>query len=179
MTELVTSVQTDIIESAFAAVNIRDTVAPHKGGKLYKDVSSSVVVAATEAWQRIRELLEQASRKGWDTVQTMVDDVNNHIDALAKELREEAEDFKKFLLEKLQELMRETFDVVLRSIRSQVQIGDATYVLTSIQLESKLVYSSSIEASVTALCKFVGKGEAVVTGTYMQPTSGASTPSDG
>lgn len=173
MTQLVTSVHTDIVESAFATVKLVGKANAHTGGKLYKDTSNPVVAAASEAWERIRELLNQAARKGWDAVQTMVDDVNNHIEELAKDLKEQADEFKRFLLEKLQELMRETFDFVLRSVRSQIQIGDAKYVLNSVQLESKLVYSSSIEASITALCKFVGKGEIAVTGTYTLATGDA------
>jgi hypothetical protein len=171
MTDLVTNVQLDVVEAAFAAVKIVGRADARSDSKLYKDTSSPVVTAASEAWERIRDLLNQAARKGWDAVQSMVDDVNAHINELALELKGEAEEFKKYLLEKLQELMRETFDFVLRSIRSRIQVGEASYVLNSVDLESKLVYSSSIEGSVTALCKFVGKGETVVKGTYVLATN--------
>lgn len=174
MTQLVSAVHIDIVDAAFAKVVLAAPVAVRRDGKLYKDLSGPVVAAATEIWERIRELLNHAARKGWDVAQQMLDDVNIHITALAEELKEHAHEFRALLLERLQDLMRETFDLVLRSVRSRIQIGEATYILGSVQLESKLVYTSSIEASVTALCKFVGQGETVVKGTYTLMNSPAT-----
>ena len=76
---------------------------------------------------------------------------------------------KRRLLKQLRLVISETFDLILSSMRSEVKIRDLTYRLTSVELQQKLVFSGSIEASLTALCKFVGSGEFVVTGSYAVP----------
>jgi vacuolar-type H+-ATPase subunit D/Vma8 len=166
MTRLVTSVHTDIVDSLFRKVVLATSDGSQSGAALYKDTSSPVIAAAREAWEKIQSLLKHAARKGWQASQQMLDEFSAYVEDVSAELAEQADQFRAFLLEKLHELIRETFDFVLRSIRSRLVIGGSTYVLKSVELETKLVYSSSIEASVTTLCKFVGEGEAVVTGSY-------------
>jgi hypothetical protein len=166
MMQLVSSVQSDIIDSVFDKVHLITTDAAAPGIALYKDTPSIVTVAATETWEKIRNLVSFAARKGWEAAHEMLDVLSLHIEQVSAELVELADTFRAFILKKLHELIRETFDFVLRSIRSKLEIGESTYVLNTIELETKLVYSNSIEASLTTLCKFIGQGEAVVTGRY-------------
>jgi len=58
------------------------------------------------------------------------------------------------------------FDQILSSLRIEIKIGEVPYRLKTLELQQKLVFSGSIEASVTTLCKFVSSGELSVQGSY-------------
>ena len=56
--------------------------------------------------------------------------------------------------------------LVLGSLQNELSVGDARFELSQLDLEHKLILSSSIQSNLTALCKFVGAGEMVVKGSY-------------
>jgi hypothetical protein len=70
---------------------------------------------------------------------------------------------------KLRQLMQNMVQMVMKSINSEILIGDTKYALNSIELEIKLTYSGAIEASLTTVGKFIGTGELSVTGKYALP----------
>lgn len=166
MTELIVSTCGNVVDTAFARVTLITTGPEGIGDALHKLSAGAVAAAAGEVWERVRVVLNQAARDGWTGVQVAVDDMNRFIEERAAELYDDAVAFRRLLHDKLQELMRETVDIVLRSVRSRITVGEGVFVLKSIELETKVVYSASLEASITALCKFLGSGETVVTGTY-------------
>jgi hypothetical protein len=166
MTQLVTSLGEDLIDKAFKAVLIIPKSDARPGGNLYKLQLSEPTAAAAEAWAKIKDLLKDAARAGWDAVKSKADGVLQFIEDQAQRLGEWAEDFRQLILTKIHELMQETYDLILGSFRPQIGIGGSTYVLNSFELNCKLVFSGSIEGSLTTLCKFVASGETAITGTY-------------
>ena len=63
-------------------------------------------------------------------------------------------------------MIGETFDVMLGALRPALAIGGVTYRMASINMEQKLIFSGSLDISVTSLCKLLGSGELVLKGTY-------------
>lgn len=165
MTQLIMPVQGDVVEIVFSKVHFTSG-GPGVGDNFGKVASDSVVTAATEVWEKIKTLLLEASKRGWDAVQPLVTELNAIVEDRANELMHEAARFRNLLLDKLNEAMQEVLELVLRSIKSRVRIGEDNFTLASIDLQTKLVYSGSIEASITALCKFVASGETTITGKY-------------
>lgn len=166
MSELVIPAGSNIVDAAFAKVTLTSETAGAIGGNLQKLSTKDFVAAASEVWERVRTVLNQAARDGWVSVQKAVVDLGQFVEERAAELYDDAAQFRQLLLDKLHELMRETVDIVLRSVRSRITVGEDIFVLRSIDLETKIVYSGSIEASITAICKFLGSGETVVKGKY-------------
>jgi hypothetical protein len=166
MTQLLASAGENVVDVALAKVSIVTSKIPAGGGRLNTSKPGPVESAASETWEKIRILVKEASRKGWEAAKPLIDDVLAFIDARAEELRSSADQFRKLIIEKIHELIRETTNLILISVRNSVQIGNQSYLLNSIELQTKLVFSGSVEGSITALCKFVGSGELVVTGKY-------------
>ena len=166
MTQIIATVPSDVIQAVFAKISLTESFSSLPGGKLYKDAAGPIMAAVREIWERRRELLSYSARNGWDAAQSGLDEINTKVDELVEKLEEQAEAFQELLLAKLRELMRETVDFVLRSVRCRIDLGGFSYVLNSIELETKLVYSTSIEGLLTVLCKFVGNGELKLVGTY-------------
>ena len=166
MSELVMSAGGNIVDAAFARVTLTSDSVKAIGSDLQKLSTAALAAAAGEVWEKVRSVLNQAARDGWISVQKAVADLGQFIEERAAELYDDAVQFRQLILDKLHELMRETVDIVLRSVRSKITIGEDIFVLKTIDLETKLVYSASIEASITVLCKFIGSGETVVKGKY-------------
>jgi hypothetical protein len=166
MTQTLTAVDEALLDAVFAKVGVLTSTAKPKTGSLKKLIPPLVETAVSEAWEKIRALVKEVSRKGWEKTTSLLDEVIAFIDVSAAELENLADEFRKLLVQKIHELMQETSDLILNSIRTKVQVGDQHYVLNSVQLQTKLVFSASIEGSLTTLCKFIGSGETVVTGTY-------------
>lgn len=166
MTELIVPVTGNIVEHVLARISFDVPVAGGVSSNYQKLTTPAAVAAAKEVWARIERVLKQAALDGWDAVREEVKAVNAFFEERANELLGEATQLREAVMQKLREAMHGILDFVLSSVRTRVKIGEDTYTLGSIDLQSKLVYSSSIEASVTALCKFVASGEAVVTGKY-------------
>jgi len=165
MAELVVTFTGDIVKVAFSRIEQLQRAAVLEDSALYA-VSDVVNAAFTEAWLKIEELVGDALKLGWETTKERVASVAGYVMDASAKLGNKAAEFQERLLKQLRLLISETFDVILSSMRSEVKIGDLLYRLASVELQQKLVFSGSIEASLTALCKFVGSGEFVVTGSY-------------
>jgi len=166
MTALLVPVTGNVLDVVLRNITFEVAVAGSVSSNYQRLSTPAAIAAAKEVWARIERVLKQAARDGWDAVREEVKAVGEFLDARAAELLNEAAELRDVLIQKLREAMQGMHDFVLGSIRTRVKIGEDTYVLGSIDLESKLVYSGSIEASITALCKFVASGESVVTGKY-------------
>lgn len=166
MTALLVPVTGNVLDVVLRNITFEVAVAGSVSSNYQRLSTPAAIAAAKEVWTRIERVLKQAARDGWDAVREEVKAVGEFLDARAAELLNEAAELRDALIDKLREAMQGIHDFVLGSIRTRVKIGEDTYVLGSIDLESKLVYSGSIEASITALCKFVASGESVVTGKY-------------
>lgn len=166
MTELLVPVTDNALEAVLARITFDVPPSGRVTGHYQKLTAPAAIAAAKEVWVEIEKVLRKAAIDGWDAVREEVRLVGDFFDARAAELLNEAGQLRDALIQKLREAMQGIHDFVLGSIRTRIKIGEDEYVLGSIDLESKLVYSGSIEASITALCKFVASGETVVTGKY-------------
>lgn len=166
MTALVIAVSLNLIDEAMDSVNISEPGGQLSQTSLQKLGSGRVAAAVSETWEKLRELLHDATRRGWEAVQSEAENFSAYIKDLAEELEDEAEAFREMLASKLHTLMQEMTDKLLRSVRNRLLVGGDVYLLNAVTVQSKLVYSGSIDISLTALCKFVATGEMVVTGTY-------------
>jgi hypothetical protein len=129
-------------------------------GMCVRDV---VNAAFTEAWLKIEELVGDSLKLGWEHTKERVGSVAGYVTDASVRLGNKAVEFQERLLKQPRLLISETFDLIFSSMRSEIKIGDLSYRLVLVELQQKLVFSGSIEASLTALCKFVGSGEFVVT----------------
>lgn len=166
MTALIVPVTGNIVEHVLARISFDLPATDGVSSNYQRLRTPAAIAAAKEVWGKIEKVLKQAAIDGWEAVKEEVRLVNAFFEERAAELLNEAVELREAVIEKLREAMQGILDFVLSSIRTRVKIGEDSYALGSIDLESKLVYSSSIEASITSLCKFVASGEAVVTGKY-------------
>lgn len=179
--QIVTAIGPNIVDELFDNLEKAHATLPDEGrvrfgARLYKIQSQPVVVtAAAETWEKIKDLFKRVSRNGWAAAKVQFDSVMQFIGDRARELGKMAEEYEALLLAKLQELMRETSEFLLKSASPQVQIGQQLYTLNSINLETKLLFTASVEASVATLGKFLGTGEATIKGTYSVSTASLST----
>jgi hypothetical protein len=166
MIALVIAVSLNLIDEAMDSVDITEPAGQLSQTALQQLGSGRVAAAVSEAWEKIRVLLHDVARRGWEAAQSEAELIGNYIGSVVEELEEEAEAFREMLASKLHTLMQEMTDKLLRSVRNRLLVGGDVYLLNAVTVQSKLVYSGSIDISLTALCKFVGTGEMVVTGTY-------------
>jgi hypothetical protein len=165
MPELVVTLTGDIVKTAFSRAEALAQTTLLKDTALF--AASDVLSAAfEEAWLKIQELVGDSLRLGWEHTKERVASVSGYITDASAKLGNKAAEFQDLLLKQLRLVISETFDLILSSMRNEVKIGDLSYRLASVELQQKLVFSGSVEASITALCKFVGSGEFVVTGSY-------------
>lgn len=184
MIQIITAVGPNIVDKLFAEVKVDHPVPPTDGEafggeRMYKIQSTPVVTAATETWEQIHGFLKRISRDGWDAVKADFAGLMDFISARTRELGELAEEYEQLLVEKLHEMMRKASAFLLKSVNLEVEVGKQLYTLTSIELETKVVFSASIEASVATLGKFLGSGTTTITGTYSilgAPTIGENAP---
>jgi hypothetical protein len=170
MNELILTLDEDLVQAAFRRVDSIWTVSKLSDSSLYS-ASSAVDAAVTEAWQKMEDVLGECLRAGWASVENHVSEVVTYVKDAASKLGNKANQFREILLAKLRAVISATFDLVLSTMRSEVKVGDSTYRLKSVNLQQKLVFSGSLESSLTALCKFVSSGELVVQGAYEAPTA--------
>ena len=169
MNELILALDEDLVQAAFKRVESTWAVSKLGDSALYA-ASSAVDAAVTEAWQKVEDVVGECLRAGWETVEGHVSEVVAYVKDAASKLGNKANQFREILLSKLRAVISATFDLVLSTMRIEVKIGDSTYCLKSVNLQQKLVFSGSLEGSLTALCKFVSSGELVVQGAYEAPT---------
>jgi hypothetical protein len=159
----------DLIERAFEQIDIAspsaNTVA-RGDSKLYANPISILEAAIGDAWLKIQTLVTKCARQGKQFIQEQVSDFMSYVEATTKELGSNADNFRLRLLEKIQEIMCETFDLMLKALRTEIMVGHRKLVLKSIDLEQKLTYTASLEVSLTSLCEFAGGGELTVKGAY-------------
>jgi hypothetical protein len=182
--QIVIAIGPYIVDELFDKVDITHLIPPSDttltaGSRLYKiQLQPIVVAAAGETWEKVRDLLKTIARDGWEATKVKFDSLMKFISDRTRELGSLAEEYEQLLLEKLHELMRNTSELLLKSINQQIQIGRQIYTLNSVNLETKLLFTGSIEASVATIGKLLGTGEVSVTGIYSipgSPTSGEST----
>ena len=170
--QIVSAIGPSFIDDLFDSVEISKPIPPEINGarisgRLYKlALADTVVVAATETWDRIREFLKQVTRDGWETAKVQFRELMDSIREQSRILGKLAEEYEQLLLEKVHEMVRKTSEFLLKSVSSQVQVGQLVFTLSAINVETKLLFSASIEASVATLGKFLGSGEATVKATY-------------
>ena len=105
---------------AFAKVGVLASTAKSKTGTLKKSIPPHIESAVSEAWEKIRALVKEVSRKGWEKTTSLLDEVIAFIDVSAAQLENLANEFRKLLVQKIHELMQETSDLILNSIRTRV-----------------------------------------------------------
>lgn len=164
MTQLVVAVTGDLVKTAFKSVG-NEGVKVREEAAL-QSISDAVRATLERAWVKIEDVVGTCLLRGWEDAKELVSEVSTFVAQEAEKLGQQAVEFRQLLLERLRSVISETFDLVLASMRSEVRLGEVSYRLESIDLEHKLVFSSSVKASLTALCKFVGSGELVVKGSY-------------
>lgn len=164
MSDLILALEVDVVREVFKKVE--ESWASKIGYAALYSPSSAVEAAVTEAWQKIEDVVGQCLRSGWELAQSRVSDVINYVQTTASHLGNKANEFREILLAKLRNAISATFDLVLSAMRSEVKVGGLIYRLKSVKLQQKLVFSGSVEGSLTALCKFVSSGELVVEGAY-------------
>lgn len=180
MNALTFAAPTDVIADVLDSVAPQRASDPAVKGGLAGAHGTAYEAACKEAWVRFRVLVEQCARDGYDATRAAIADFVTRTGEVADELGAAGQAFRQHVLGKIRDTIVATFDALLGCMRSRVELGGRSYVLDSINLEHKLVYSGSLEASLTALCKFVGTGEMVVKGAYTLerggPGSGATEP---
>ena len=122
--------------------------------------------AAADAWNRLRTLVEDSVRVGAVAVQAEVERFVAFVAETAATLGKRGEEFRRWILAKVRELIAGTFDGLLALLRTDIIVGTRSYVLETVSMEHKVVYSGSLKASLTELVQFSGGGEFVLTGSY-------------
>jgi hypothetical protein len=168
MPELVVILTGDVVKTAFSRAEQPQLTTSPQDSALYS-VTGVFDAAFAEAWLMIEELVGDSLRLGWEQTKGRVASVADYVKNASVQLGNKSAEFQERLLKRLRLVVSETFDLILSSMRNEIKIGDRSYRLTSVELQQKLVFSGSLEASLTALCKFVGSGEFTVTGSYAIP----------
>lgn len=166
MNALTYAAPTDVIQEVLQAVAPGAALGEVATDALGGAVGGGLDSAVREAWVRFRSIVERCARDGYEAVRAEITSFTDHVEMVAAELGARADVFREQIREKIRETIVATFDALLGCMRSTVLLGGRTYMLDSIDLEHKLVYSGSLEMSLTSLCKFVGGGELVVKGSY-------------
>lgn len=166
MTDIIVPVGDGMIRSVMSDTVFETSHDTDVSDNLQKLSSPAVIVAAKEAWSKITHLLESAATYGWEKAQEELELVTAFVEECSAELMAEAEQMKKLLVEKLHEAMQEMVNFILGSLRSRLTIGTDQYILDTIDLQTTLIFSGSLQASLASLCKFLASGETAVTGSY-------------
>lgn len=168
MSTMTVAVTYDLIAEAFALVNSADQAAPdaHSGASKLDSNADELAAAIEVAWIKITTLVEKCTSKGKTIIQDEVALLMQHVEETGERLRQHGKEFRQRLLEKVREMIGRTFDVMLKAMRSDIVVGNRKLVLKTLNLEQKLVFSGSLQVSLTSLCEFAGSGELTVTGTY-------------
>lgn len=137
-----------------------------QSGLLYKGGSAALNIALDETWEQIREALNTAFHHGWEAAKDFVQKVKDKVKDTSERLGQEAALYRARLLEKLQEALQETYNLMLGSLKQQVMVGEIGLPLKGIEIEFKLVLTGSVEVSLTSLCKAAASGEMTIKGSY-------------
>ena len=168
MSIMTVAVTYDLIARAFEQVEISKpspSTANIGAAKAYSR-APEVEAALGDAWLKIKSLLERCANQGKEIIRSEVATFIQYVDSTGKELDALAKDFRDRLLEKIREMIAATFDLLLRALRSDIVVGERKLALKSIELEQKLMFSGSLQISLTSLCELAGTGELTVTGSY-------------
>ena len=167
MAQLTFAIDEDIVRRA---LDSSEPSVHHVGesgsGGLYAADTNLFDAATTEAWAKLRALVEKCTRQGTDFVKEEVVAFVEFVEETGQALGARAGQLREWILTKIRELITKTFDLLLAALRTEITIGSRRYVLESVELEQKLIYSGSLQASLTELCEFTGGGELTLTGSY-------------
>ena len=145
-----------------------------RGAELHSSALDIFEAATVEAWHRLRGLVENAARQGAAVVQGEIVNFLEFVNETGRALGVRAEEFSAWVLHKVRELTTRTFDYLFGSLRAEVVIGERTFVLDSVELQQKVVFSGSLKTSLVELCSFAGGGEFVLVGSYRSITAGSA-----
>lgn len=168
MSTVIVAAAADVIAQAFEQVNVLQAPqAGFAGGtpRAYS-LANEVEGALGDAWVKIRALVEKCSQKGRAIVRSEVETFMQYMETTCRELGAHAREFRERLLGKIREMISSTFAVMLRAMHSELTVGDRKLALKSINLEQKLIFSGSLQISLTSLCEFAGGGELTIVGSY-------------
>lgn len=171
MNQVLLATTGDLVDTVFARIEVRSisTDAAGAGGGLKSGALDAFEAAISEKLQELRDLAGRAVRNGWDAVQGAARDFSASVDEVAAGFGKRAQEFRDRLMALIRQIISDTFDFMLSAMRSELKIGNRTYTMASVDIEQRLVFTSSIDISVTSLCKLLGTGELVVKGKYAIP----------
>jgi hypothetical protein len=165
MATLTMAIGDDVIMRALDSVEVQPT-AVTGAGHLHAASLDAFQAATVEAWGRLRSLVETCARLGTAQVSGQMDEFLQYVGATASELGVRADEFRTWVNTKIRSLITATFDFLVGALRAELIVGTRRYVLESLDLQQKVVYSNSLKASLTELCQFTGGGELVLSGAY-------------
>jgi hypothetical protein len=168
MSTMTVAVTFDLLSEAFDKVDVTKRAAPAAPGGAAKAYSRApeVEAAVNDAWIRIKSMVERCVNQGKAIIQSEVSAFMQYVDSTSKELGARAKEFRDRLLDGIREMITKTFDLMLKALRSDIVVGQRTFALKTLDLEQKLLFSGSLQISLTSLCELAGSGELTVTGSY-------------
>lgn len=168
MITMTLAVTDDLIAKVIAIVESQHPPATSPQSDPLKIQASADLLAAADedAWHRLTDLFQKCAHKGKAIIQAEVSSFLEYVEERSIRLGKDAKAFRERLLKKIREMIATTFDVMLAAMRSEIIVGESKLMLKTLNLEQKLVFSSSLQVSLTSLCEFAGGGELTVTGTY-------------
>jgi hypothetical protein len=168
MSTMTVAVSFDLLSQAFDQVDVTKRAATAAAGHAAKAYSRApeVEAAVSDAWIRIKSMVERCVTQGRAIIQNEVSAFMEYVDSTSKELGARAKEFRDRLLESIREMITQTFDLMLKALRSDIIVGERKFALKSLNLEQKLLFSGSLQISLTSLCELAGSGELSVTGSY-------------
>ena len=169
MNQVLLTTQVDLVSAVFARVEQRRAVGAHSGSALQAGALDAFEAAVAEKAQELKEIAEDAVRSGWEAVQGAVQSFSAGVERAATNFGKRAKEFRDRVMDVIRNIIAETFDFMLSAMRSELVVGGRTYTMASLDFEQKLVFTGSIDISVTSLFKLLGSGELVVKGKYSLP----------
>lgn len=167
MNQVLLATSQDVVTVVFDRLERRQQVtAGGAGGGLKSGALDAFEAAVAEKVQELKELAARSVREGWEAVQGAVRSFTGGVEEAATQLGKRAQEFRDRLMDVIRSVIAETFDFMLSAMRAELKVGGQTYRMASIDMEQKLVFTGSIDISVTSLCKLLGSGELVVKGKY-------------
>lgn len=165
MNQVLLTTHTDIVTLVFERLE-RQAPAGSAAGGLRSGALDAFESAVAEKVQELRELAARSVRDGYEAVRGALQSFAAGVEDAAAAMGKRAQEFRNRLLDIVRSTISETFDVMLGTLRPVLSIGGVSYRMVSIDMEQKLVFSGSLDISVTSLCKLLGSGELVLKGSY-------------
>lgn len=168
MSTMTVVVTFDLLERAFGLVDVSVPPPQFEQGGAAKAYSRAPEVEAAlgDAWLKLKALVERCVTKGREIIQTEIDLFLEYVEQTCDELGSDAKELRDRLLQKVHEMITTTFELMLKSLRSEIFVGERRLSLKKIDLAQKLLFSGSLAVSLTSLCNLAGGGELTVTGSY-------------